>query len=311
MYCRTPPRPRRCSRGPRRSTTTASTRRDTASAVPSTPLADTCTGRRKSEQRGAGARSCRPQSTSPRATRRQTAVTSRCCSKGCLSRSTSTSTPACCIGPTREIRRWATQSTARRWTQKLASESPNPVDSPARRHRYRAGPQRRAHVRHRSHRLRLPGGTGRIADDGNHAPTRQSHRHRLRRDARHATRVSNTASTARTPRTPRCPRSHVRHARRHARRDHHVLRGSERSECLRTSRTASNGHTGGDLRNALPLLTGVKWVLRPSGTAKTIAPLGVSAVETAKHSPNSPEKCWALRHETADSPRRCSRFTGQ
>lgn len=34
MYCRTPPRPRRCSRGPRRSTTTASTRRDTASASP-------------------------------------------------------------------------------------------------------------------------------------------------------------------------------------------------------------------------------------------------------------------------------------
>jgi len=30
---------------------------------------------------------------------------------------------------------------------------------------------------------------------------------------------------------------------------------SERSDCLRTSRTASNGHTGGDLRNALPLLT--------------------------------------------------------
>jgi len=39
----------------------------------------------------------------------------------------------------------------------------------------------------------------------------------------------------------------------------------------------------------------VKWVLRPSGTAKTIAPLGASAVETAKHSPNSPEKCRALR----------------
>src|SRR6476646_1422321 len=44
MYCRTPPRPRRCSRGPRRSTTTASTRRDTASASPSprsrTPVLD-------------------------------------------------------------------------------------------------------------------------------------------------------------------------------------------------------------------------------------------------------------------------------
>ena len=44
MYCRTPPRPRRCSLGPRRSTTTASTRRDTASASPSprsrTPVLD-------------------------------------------------------------------------------------------------------------------------------------------------------------------------------------------------------------------------------------------------------------------------------
>jgi hypothetical protein len=28
--------------------------------------------------------------------------------------------------------------------------------------------------------------------------------------------------------------------------------------------------------------------------------------KTAKHWPDSPEKCWALTPETADSPRRCS-----
>jgi hypothetical protein len=68
MYCRTPPRPRRCSCGPRRSTTTASTRRDTASASPSprsrTPVLDA-----ESPSNGGEARFCAPQSTSPRATR--------------------------------------------------------------------------------------------------------------------------------------------------------------------------------------------------------------------------------------------------